>query len=207
MQWLGIEKPKPHRNTRIVTMQLLRREAPKATNTPAPQMKETKRHPPAPPQPKPMPPPVVQPTESVKPLPAPPDLLPQDPALSSVDEKIQAPPSVAQGPEPVVVPEPAAEIQAEEPRVQEAIPLYDINPAPPYPPLAFRRGYQGTVILEVMVNASGAVAEARLLQSSGYPLLDQTALTAIRNWAFRPGTRNGRPVEMRVNVPIVFQLR
>ncbi len=90
--------------------------------------------------------------------------------------------------------------------VQEAVPLYDVNPSPPYPAAARQRGYQGTVIVEALVRASGAVADVLLFQSSGYPLLDQAALRAVKDWIFRPGTRGGREVDMAVHVPVVFQL-
>lgn len=91
--------------------------------------------------------------------------------------------------------------------IQEAVPLYNVNPAPPYPDVARQRGYQGTVIVDAQVNASGNVADVRLFQSSGFPLLDQAALRAVKEWIFRPGTREGRQVDMQVHVPVVFQLR
>jgi len=91
--------------------------------------------------------------------------------------------------------------------VQMATPLYWRNPPPRYPALARRRHYTGTVILEVLVDAKGLASEVRVASSSGYALLDEAALTAVRRWQFAPGTEGGRPTAMRVKVPIRFRLR
>jgi protein TonB len=91
-------------------------------------------------------------------------------------------------------------------RVHEATPLYRRNPVPEYPLLARKRGYQGTVVLEVLVNREGKVEELTLSASSGYAVLDQAALTCVKAWLFDPGTRGGDKVDMWVKVPVRFQL-
>ncbi|MFW8601936.1 energy transducer TonB [Desulfobacterota bacterium M19] len=91
--------------------------------------------------------------------------------------------------------------------LQMATPLYWRNPPPRYPALARRRHYTGTVILEVLVNNKGLVSKLRVVGSSGYLLLDEAALAAVRQWQFAPGTEGGRPTAMRVKVPIRFRLR
>ncbi len=92
------------------------------------------------------------------------------------------------------------------PPVHEATPLYRRNPVPEYPLLARKRGYQGTVVLEVLVDRQGRVADLRLSASCGYSVLDQAALASVKTWLFDPGTRGGERVEMRVKVPVRFQL-
>jgi protein TonB len=92
------------------------------------------------------------------------------------------------------------------PVVREAMPLYRINPAPKYPRIARRRGYQGTVVLEVLVDRNGRVGDLRVYTSSGYKILDRTALTSVKGWAFEPGMRGDQKVEMWVRVPVRFQL-
>lgn len=88
-----------------------------------------------------------------------------------------------------------------------ARPLYRENPPPPYPPAARSRRYQGTVMLEVLVNQGGKAEEIRVLESSGYPLLDRAAVSGVQSWLFEPGRRNGVPIAMWVQVPIRFTLR
>lgn len=90
--------------------------------------------------------------------------------------------------------------------VHEATPLYRRNPVPEYPLIARKRGYQGTVVLEVLVNREGKVKELTLSTSSGYSVLDQAALTSVKAWLFDPGTRGGDKVEMWVKVPVRFHL-
>jgi protein TonB len=90
--------------------------------------------------------------------------------------------------------------------VHEATPLYRRNPVPEYPLIARKRGYQGTVVLEVLVNREGKVKELTLSASSGYSVLDQAALTGVKTWLFDPGTRGGEKVDMWVKVPVRFQL-
>ncbi len=80
------------------------------------------------------------------------------------------------------------------------------NPAPDYPNLARRRGEQGRVILKVLVNSDGLPERIQLDQSSGYELLDKSALQAVKSWKFIPATSNNRPVSGSVLVPIRFSL-
>ena len=89
---------------------------------------------------------------------------------------------------------------------REAAPRYDINPQPAYPIQARRRGLQGTVMLKVLVDAGGSVADVRLAESSGHSILDQAAINAVRGWIFTPGTTGGRPKQMWVMVPVRFVL-
>jgi len=88
-----------------------------------------------------------------------------------------------------------------------AQPLYRENPAPEYPPLARRRGLEGTVVLAVQVDVTGRAAEVLVNHSSGQPLLDEAALKAVKSWRFEPGRRGIEPVAMQVLVPVRFGLR
>lgn len=88
-----------------------------------------------------------------------------------------------------------------------AQPLYSANPEPEYPPLARRRGMEGTVVLEVLVEVDGLVGGLALHQSSGQRLLDEAALKGVKGWRFAPGRRSGEPLAMKVLVPVRFALR
>lgn len=88
-----------------------------------------------------------------------------------------------------------------------ARPDYSVNPKPPYPMLARRRGEHGTVLLRVRVRADGSVAETEVKQSSGSTLLDDAALRTVRTtWRFTPARLDGVPIESWVEVPIRFVL-
>jgi protein TonB len=87
-----------------------------------------------------------------------------------------------------------------------AKPLYRKNPPPRYPRSARRKGHEGTVILEVFVDETGRVKNLKVFKSSGYDILDKTAVSSVQKWLFEPGTRNGKAAEMWVRIPVRFQL-
>jgi protein TonB len=86
-------------------------------------------------------------------------------------------------------------------------PLETVNRPPAYPSLARKRGWQGTVLLEVDVQSDGMVKSIQINKSSSYKLLDREALDAVRKWRFSPGLKSGEPVPMKVIVPIHFLLQ
>lgn len=87
-----------------------------------------------------------------------------------------------------------------------ATPRYSDNPPPTYPALARKRGYQGTVVLEVFVKTDGRVGDLRIVESSTHTLLDRAATNAVKGWQFEPGRRGDRVVAMWVRVPVRFAL-
>ena len=91
-------------------------------------------------------------------------------------------------------------------RSRPSIPAYAHNPAPEYPQSARWEGEEGTVLLRVLVNVSGLPEKITVARSSGYTSLDRAAEQAVQHWRFIPGTRDGRPVAMQVEVPIRFRL-
>jgi carboxyl-terminal processing protease len=77
---------------------------------------------------------------------------------------------------------------------------------PPYYPFESRlAGIEGTVVLDVLVNRDGSVGQARAT-SYPDPFLRDAATAAVLRWKFRPGLRDGLPVEMHLRVPILFTL-
>lgn len=87
-----------------------------------------------------------------------------------------------------------------------ALPDYERNPPPRYPATARRRGWEGLVLLEVRINKRGGVDSLRIQQSSGYTVLDDSAVKAVREWRFLPARVAGIAIESRAEVPIRFQL-
>lgn len=91
--------------------------------------------------------------------------------------------------------------------VQTAYPRYQLNTPPVYPRLARKRGREGTVILQVMVNRDGRVDDLTVETSSGFGQLDRAAISAVKKWHFEPGKHGKERVGMWVKVPVTFNLK
>jgi protein TonB len=76
---------------------------------------------------------------------------------------------------------------------------------PEYPPIARDAGVTGVVIIEILIDAAGSVAEGRVLRS--IPLLDQAALDAVKDWRFAPVMLNGEPRAAIMTVTVNFTLQ
>jgi protein TonB len=79
--------------------------------------------------------------------------------------------------------------------------------APVYPALSRRLGEEGTVVLRVELDETGAVAQARIQTSSGFRRLDEAALAAVKTWRCQPAQRNGQPVRATALQPFKFVLQ
>lgn len=75
-----------------------------------------------------------------------------------------------------------------------------------YPAEAKSKNLQGYVLLSVLVDEQGAVAQAQVLESSPPGVFEQSALEGIRRWRFNPARSQGKPVRAFVQQKIVFQL-
>jgi len=62
------------------------------------------------------------------------------------------------------------------------------------------------VVVRARIDAGGRVDAARVVRELGSGL-DQNAVVAVRQWRFRPGTRNGVAVPMDVEIQIAFTRR
>jgi TonB family protein len=140
----------------------------------------------------------VAPTKGSQPTPKGQDTTEARPHLAPEGEFI--PPEVEDGSAGI----PHADTRGDSP---QAIPQYGANQKPPYPELAQRQGYEGTVRLVVEVLASGSVGEISIKKSSGYEVLDQSAFMTVKKWRFTPARFAGIPVRSTVIVPITFRLK
>lgn len=75
---------------------------------------------------------------------------------------------------------------------------------PEYPQDAFVKKIQGVVYVEILIDATGRVARARVTRS--VPLLDEAAVAAVRQWVFAPAVKAGRPVATLAMAPVTFTL-
>lgn len=91
-------------------------------------------------------------------------------------------------------------------KIYKAFPLYKHNPPAHYPRSAKRRGWQGVVKIEFVVDIYGRVKSLRLVKTSGYSILDKSALKAVKSWRFSPGKQGDKPVETAVVLPVRFTL-
>lgn len=64
-------------------------------------------------------------------------------------------------------------------------------------------GVQGDVIVEITIDAQGVVVEERLLQGLGHGV-DERVIAVLRDWRFRPATRNGVPIPSKHDVHFHF---
>ncbi len=79
--------------------------------------------------------------------------------------------------------------------------------SPPYPIASIRNREEGTVVLEVWVNAHGAATDVKVIRGSGHRALDRSAREhVLRAWTFQPALRDGKPIAARVRIPIAFSL-
>ena len=76
---------------------------------------------------------------------------------------------------------------------------------PIYPEGARTAGVQGIVVIEAVIDRQGNVTEPRVIQS--VPLLDDAALTAIRQWKYRPTRVDGVAVPFSMTLTVAFGLK
>jgi protein TonB len=87
-----------------------------------------------------------------------------------------------------------------------AVPRYSVNASPVYPVIARRREYEGVVLLSAEILDNGMVGKLKIKKSSGYHILDVSALKTVKKWKFEPAKKMGFPITMWVDVPIRFVL-
>lgn len=81
--------------------------------------------------------------------------------------------------------------------------LKDVRPV--YPSVAVSARVQGVVIIEATIGANGKVQNARVLRS--IPMLDQSALDAVRQWEYTPTFLEGVAVPVIMTVTVNYSLQ
>ena len=80
------------------------------------------------------------------------------------------------------------------------------NPHPIYPLLARKKGWEGRVIIQADVDELGNVSYIKILESSGYKVLDEVSLKTLKKWKFTPAQMGNRYVNDTINIPVKFLL-
>jgi periplasmic protein TonB len=75
-----------------------------------------------------------------------------------------------------------------------------------YPLAARRRRLTGTVQLEIVIQANGAIGAADVVQSSSHAILDEAALDTVRGLRPMPFPPEVPPRRLRVRLPVIFTL-
>jgi TonB family protein len=90
-------------------------------------------------------------------------------------------------------------------------PAFDTAPViekafePDYPKYAKQNNMEGTVMVRVTLSDRGKIEDARVVESSNN-VFDEPALTAVRQFRFKPAYNRGEPVRSTVMVPVHFRL-
>lgn len=80
--------------------------------------------------------------------------------------------------------------------------LYKVEPD--YSEKAKRAKIQGVVMLAMEDWEDGRAHNIRVVKSPGYGL-DEKAIEAVWQWRFKPGTKDGKPVRVAVQVHVGFR--
>jgi len=76
-----------------------------------------------------------------------------------------------------------------------------------YPPALYERKVQGNVTLHIHIDSAGIVwpESTSVVESSGYPGLDSSAVAGSRELRFEPAKTKGKPVSVSLKLPVYFR--
>ena len=80
------------------------------------------------------------------------------------------------------------------------------NPHPTYPLIARKKGWEGRVVLQTDVDKEGNVKFIRILESSGFKVLDDISIETLKKWKFKPAKLGNKFVDDIVDIPVKFVL-
>lgn len=78
--------------------------------------------------------------------------------------------------------------------------------APPYPQAVRAIGIEGTVEVALTVLRDGGVGWVEVVRAEPRGYFEQAAALGVRQWKFRPATRDGAPIECRMHTRVRFAL-
>lgn len=68
-----------------------------------------------------------------------------------------------------------------------------------------KKGISGKVMLHLLIDTEGRVAEVQVLSSDPPGIFDEIATRAATKWRFRPGSHQGKPYAVWMKAPIEFR--
>jgi len=89
------------------------------------------------------------------------------------------------------------------PELSGPMPLHKVDPK--YPPTLITERVSGEVILYAVIRRDGSVDAVQLVRGIDQQL-DANAISALRQWKFRPGAKQGTPIDLEAIVHIPFRL-
>ena len=149
--------------------------------------------------------PVAPPTVGVA-VPVPDAEAPPEQTIASQEEIAQTTPGVDAGKGDLVVAPPSDDLpQFGEYVYVEELPEAITKVKPDYPDIAREAGVDGVVLVQALVGKDGKVKDVRVVKP--IPMLDDAAITAVKQWVFKPALSNNKPVAVWVAVPVRFSLQ
>jgi len=86
--------------------------------------------------------------------------------------------------------------------VQEPVRLDSFTP--PYTEAARRAQIEGTMVVQAIIRKNGSVTDIKIIKSLGFGLDESVVNTLATRWRFKPGIRNGEPVDVISTFEIQF---
>lgn len=74
---------------------------------------------------------------------------------------------------------------------------------PHYPQAALKEGKSAIVTVQCVVTPKGLPTDVQV-QKPGDPAFDEEAVKALQQWEFKPGTKDGKRVPVRIEVELTF---
>jgi protein TonB len=75
---------------------------------------------------------------------------------------------------------------------------------PQYPPLARQARIQGQVVLQAIIGKDGKIENLQVVR--GHPMLNASAIDAVKQWRYKPYMLNGQPTEVETVITVNFTM-
>lgn len=156
---------------------------------------------------KPPPPPPPEHRQEAREVPMPDDT-PDDPEPIVLDEVIPTPDPLMSDTLDLAIPDAPPPMEPEGPvlvggEIERPERVHYVDPE--YPEIARKVRKEGPVILEAIIAKDGRVKDLKVLKSQPFQLTE-AALEAVRQWRYSVSTLNGKPVEVKMTVTVIFSL-